>query len=181
MKRLSWLVLLGVIAFFLAPALFGGVPADDAGEPEAAPAPIETDTPTPSAEEEIEAERQAFERAILREINRERRSRDLGGLSMSEPQRELAREHSKDMARDGYYAHEAPDGRTFLPPCRPSGEVLYISEGPYLDPERHAEWVVEAWLESPEHKEIILSPRWTSAGIGSSYTGGDEYVTGNFC
>jgi uncharacterized protein YkwD len=29
--------------------------------------------------------------------------------------------------------------------------------------------IVEAWLNSPPHREIILSPTWRDAGIGALY------------
>ena len=29
--------------------------------------------------------------------------------------------------------------------------------------------IVAAWLDSPPHREIILSPRWRDAGIGALY------------
>jgi uncharacterized protein YkwD len=29
-----------------------------------------------------------------------------------------------------------------------------------------AQEVIQAWLASPEHRQILLSPRWTTVGIG---------------
>ena len=46
------------------------------------------------------------------------------------------------------------------------GEALLASPGTTADPAA----VVEAWLESPPHRAIILSPTWRDAGIGALYT-----------
>lgn len=174
MKRTSWFVLLGMIgllAFMLGPAIMAGPP-----EPAATPTATETETPS------VEDRERAMEQAILREINDARRSRDIHGLEVSELQSKLARSHSSDMVRDGYYDHEAPDGRTFLPSCRPAAENLYLADSSATNPEFTAEKTVQAWLDSDSHREILLSPRWTSVGIGVSLQwGGPQYVTANFC
>ena len=45
------------------------------------------------------------------------------------------------------------------------GEALLASQGKTVD----APGIVAAWLASPPHREIILSPTWRDAGIGALY------------
>jgi uncharacterized protein YkwD len=77
------------------------------------------------------------------------------------------------MLDDGYFAHESADGTAFSDRIRryytnrgwrswSVGEALLASQGLSID----ATGVVKAWLESPPHREIILSPTFRDAGIG---------------
>lgn len=50
------------------------------------------------------------------------------------------------------------------------GEVLAWHAG--IDPE----WVVDAWMASPTHRQVILMSRWDRVGIGSVLSGGRWYV-----
>jgi uncharacterized protein YkwD len=45
------------------------------------------------------------------------------------------------------------------------GEALLASQGSTAEPAT----IVDAWLESPPHRAIILSPTWRDAGIGALY------------
>jgi uncharacterized protein YkwD len=45
------------------------------------------------------------------------------------------------------------------------GEALLSSQTSRID----AREVVAAWLDSPPHREIVLSPAWRDAGIGVLY------------
>ena len=45
------------------------------------------------------------------------------------------------------------------------GEALLASQGSAVE----ADAIVKAWLESPPHRAIILSPAWRDAGIGAMY------------
>ena len=44
------------------------------------------------------------------------------------------------------------------------GEALLASQGSVVD----ADAIVTAWLESPSHRAIILSPTWRDTGIGAA-------------
>ena len=45
------------------------------------------------------------------------------------------------------------------------GEALLASQGSVID----AKAIVVAWLDSPPHRAIILSPTWRDAGVGALY------------
>jgi uncharacterized protein YkwD len=76
----------------------------------------------------------------------------------------------------GFFGHESADGTAFSERIRRHytnrgwrswsvGEALLASPGTKADPDA----IVEAWLESPPHRAIVLSPTWRDAGIGALY------------
>ena len=97
----------------------------------------------------------------------------------------MARDHSKDMALNNYFDHTSLDGKTFQDrvfasriACYPAGEnieINYQSEPNLLDS------IMQTWLDSPEHKQNILSPFYTSEGIGVYVSGDNVLVTDDFC
>lgn len=176
----KWILAIALVAFVASPAFIGGdAPAEDS-EPAATPTP--EPTPTMSVEEELDRERRQNEQAIMERINQLRTEAGVGALSMDADQREIARRHSDDMVEDHYYNHTAPDGTSFMPACRPSGEILMKADASLYDHKRVAEIVAEAWMDSPSHKEILLDSRYSKMGVGVRMLwGGPQYVTVNFC
>jgi uncharacterized protein YkwD len=53
------------------------------------------------------------------------------------------------------------------------GENLYLGLGP-ID---HVERAVEGWMESPGHREVMLSEIFTQTGVGMARRGEDVRVT----
>ena len=128
--------------------------------------------------------RVALESAVVREMNRVRAAHGLRALRMSPSLRAAARGHSQSMLKLGFFGHDSADGTAFSERIRRHytsrgwrmwsvGEALLASEG--RDVDAHA--IVAAWLESPPHREIVLSPTWREAGIGALYapTAPQEY------
>jgi uncharacterized protein YkwD len=90
----------------------------------------------------------------------------------------------------GFFGHDSADGTAFSDRIRryytnrgwetwSVGEALLASEGRKIE----AKAIVQAWLDSPPHREVILSSAWRDAGIGAVYTstapseyGGSEAV-----
>ena len=77
----------------------------------------------------------------------------------------------------GFFSHTSADGTAFSDRIKryytsrgfttwSVGEALLASESDDID----AKAVVSAWLDSPPHREILLSPNWRDAGIGAFYT-----------
>jgi uncharacterized protein YkwD len=92
---------------------------------------------------------------------------------------EAARGHARDMVRRGYFAHER-DGSTLRSRLREAGwngdaagETLAYGCGSLGVPRA----IVDAWLGSPGHRDILLSRRYHRAGIGFAdgmpHSGGD--------
>jgi uncharacterized protein YkwD len=117
--------------------------------------------------------RSSLEQQVFEELNRIRTTRGLPKVRTQSGLREAATNHSRTMLSTGFFAHESPDGTPFHNRVRrfyPSqgwqlwsvGETL-VSGGSTLD----ARAVVDAWLASPSHREVILSPRWRKIGVGA--------------
>jgi uncharacterized protein YkwD len=121
--------------------------------------------------------RNTLEAAVVREMNRVRAAHGLDPLSVSPSLRTAARDHSRSMLEVGFFGHDSADGTAFSDRIRRHytnrgwrfwsvGEALLASQAQAID----ARQIVEDWLESPPHREIILSTTWRDAGIGAFYT-----------
>jgi uncharacterized protein YkwD len=118
----------------------------------------------------------ALEAAVVREMNKVRGAEDLQPLHASPSLRTAARGHSRAMLEHGFFAHESRDGTAFSERIRRHysnrgwrtwsvGEALLASTGDTVEPRA----IVEAWLDSPSHRHILLSPTWRDTGIGALY------------
>jgi uncharacterized protein YkwD len=143
----------------------------------------------PSAPSKLER-RAALEAAVVREMNRVRAAKGLAQLRAAPSLRSAARSHSQAMLVHGFFSHDSADGTAFSERIRryysnagyarwSVGEALMASQGRFVD----AKSVVAAWLDSPPHRAIVLSPTWRDAGIGVLYApsapatfGGDEAI-----
>jgi uncharacterized protein YkwD len=112
---------------------------------------------------------------LLRAINKVRSAHGLKPMAASQRLRVAALNHSHDMLWRGYFAHTSPTGSTLTYRVMHSGFVTYgqwwagetlaWGSGGYGAPDN----VVKAWMHSPEHRAILLSPRYHLVGIGRSY------------
>ena len=118
----------------------------------------------------------ALEGGVIREMNKVRVAEGLRPLHASPSLRAAARSHTRAMLEHGFFAHESLDGTAFSERIRRHytnrgwmkwsvGEALLAGSGDTLE----ARAIVKAWLESPSHREILLSPTWRDAGIGALY------------
>src|SRR5262245_14209946 len=134
-----------------------------------------TAAPAQSAPSKVER-RATLEAAVVRALNHVRADAGLKPLRTSPSLRTAARGHSAAMLELGFFAHESADGTAFSERIRRHytnrgwrlwsvGEALLASPGATANPAA----IVEAWLESPPHRAIILSPSWRDAGIGALY------------
>lgn len=121
--------------------------------------------------------RVALESAVVKALNGIRTDAGLKPLKSSPSLRTAARAHSSAMLELGFFGHESADGTAFSERIRRHytnrgwrtwsvGEALLASAGTTVEPDA----IVEAWLDSPPHRAIILSPTWRDAGIGALYT-----------
>ena len=78
-----------------------------------------------------------------------------------------ARSHSADMAENNYFSHNSEDGRLPWDRMREAGYTDFLSAGEniaagYTTPEK----VIEAWINSPGHRENMLNCNYNEIGIG---------------
>lgn len=121
------------------------------------------------------------EASLLQSINAVRTSHGLAPLQVDVHLLRAARAHSADMMRRQYFAHGSVAQRAMSRGARGPvfGEDLAWSTGITAD------WVVNAWLASPEHRAVLLRPGFRRVGIGYSFGtfighGGAGVVTADF-
>lgn len=116
--------------------------------------------------------------AVLQEVNRIREQRGLRALRYQDQLFLAARDHSDEQRRHGYMGHGSPDPQRRTLAQR-MGQAGYggrvfaeVVAWGYRD---HAS-VVAGWMNSPDHRRILLDAELTEAAF--SRVG--EYWTGNF-
>jgi len=138
-------------------------------------------------------------------INDTRARYGLDTLSISEPLTLVAHRHSADMADHDYFDHINLRGQRITQRARREGircevaENLYqtfyydsyrtIYTGEHVDVEYDwksereiAEDAVEAWLESPAHRETLLTPTYQKHGLGIAVTDALKiFITQDVC
>ncbi len=120
-------------------------------------------------DERLPADLRSLERETERRINDVRREHGLSPLSKAKALVDVARDHSKDMVRRGYFAHRSPDGRGVDDRVRRRGLAFRelaenLAQNRGVDgPARVA---VEGWMRSSGHRANILHPGFTRTGVG---------------
>ena len=155
------------------------------------------------AEKQKEEERRIAHEKYIRDIatkvhqliNEERRDHGLSSLSWNAKIAQAALNHSADMASRDYFQHDSPEGYDFS--WRYSqvgfscsvmkgnmiyggGENIMWLEG-YHGVNTIAVATVDGWMNSPGHRENILTSYFQSEGIGVTISGNEVYLTQNFC
>ena len=155
---------------------------------------------------------QKIEYLVHELTNEERQKHGLSSLSYDSEIVEIARGHSEDMALRDYFAHETPEGLTPTDRADQLGyscqkmvglliysgiaenifqghlfESYYTVNGEitsyeWITEEKIAQITVNGWMESPGHRENILTEIFDREGIGVEITDDHKvYVTQNFC
>ena len=120
------------------------------------------------------------EAQLLEMVNGERRQRGLSILQAHAPIREVARKHSSDMYRRGYFSHVNPDREDPFDRIR-AGSVDYEFAGENLALAPTLEMVHNGLMNSPRHRDNILKPEFTDLGVGIYRGPHGLMVTQNFC
>ena len=118
---------------------------------------------------------QALEVAVVGRMNAIRRAPGLHPLRLNGRLRAAAVYHSRDMGRRGYFEHDSISGTPFwrrIERFYPSrgfdawtvGENLLWGSDTY-----GASFAVREWMNSPPHRENLLSRSWREVGIGAAF------------
>lgn len=125
----------------------------------------------------------ALESSLLARVNAVRRSHGLRGLTISRGLSAAAAYHSRQMVQHGFFEHESRGGGSFWKRV----ERFYGSRGfrswevgenlAYGSPSLGAAATVRMWMNSPGHRDNLLSRRWREIGLGALHVGsaGGEY------
>ncbi|MGL5058366.1 MAG: CAP domain-containing protein [Microcoleus sp.] len=135
------------------------------------------------------------EHEIHQVINQQRQKYGLAKLSFDAKLSEIAREHSKDMAKRNFFSHESPEGKTPTNrgaiagyKCRKNygnyyteglaenifkshlyKSIVYYNGVPSYDwmiQSEIAQSTVSGWMSSPGHRKNILTATYNKEGIG---------------
>jgi uncharacterized protein YkwD len=125
-----------------------------------------------------------LEEGVRTKLNALRRQRGLRPLRLSFDLTRAARRHSTEMASRGYFDHTSVSGRSFercIARFYPAGRGRYWSVGENLlwsSPELNATAVLKLWLNSPQHRKIMLMTRLREIGVGAIHVGSAPGVYG---
>jgi uncharacterized protein YkwD len=114
-----------------------------------------------------------LEVALLAGVNELRQARGLAPLRPSPQLAAAAAAHSRAMATRGFFSHTSADGTPFSRRVasfyRPAGfsrwavgENLLWSSGNLA-----ADKALRMWMQSPGHRQNLLSPRWREVGLAA--------------
>jgi uncharacterized protein YkwD len=125
----------------------------------------------------------AQEQGIVDLVNQQRAQAGLGTLQVNTQLVEIAHIQSTDMAELGQMAHELPGAA--LPTLQSRAQYagysfLLLGENIAFNyPDDNS--VMNAWMNSPEHRANILDPSYTQIGVGIAYDSqGEPYYTQEF-
>lgn len=105
------------------------------------------------------------EKAMVELINSERQKVGLLALSYDEKLTSIARSHSGDMFRRGYFSHYSPEGETVIDRARKAG-ISYQVIGENLAYAPTLELAHKGLMNSPGHRANILSADYRKVGVG---------------
>jgi uncharacterized protein YkwD len=104
-------------------------------------------------------------------INAERRARGVSALGPNARLARAAQRHAADMVTRAYFSHVSPSGSSLADRLRRAGyargcawsggETLAWGTGALRTPASR----VAAWMRSPSHRAILLSPDYRDAGL----------------
>jgi uncharacterized protein YkwD len=147
---------------------------------------------------------------IHAQINEKRKRHGLKSLTWNDALSRIAIKHSRDMASRNYLSHDTPEGKGFSYRYQQAGYACEIRVGMVVytgaenialsrlynamkrengiayynwnSAQEIAQRTVDGWMNSPGHRENILTPYWRQEGIGIVIGPGNKvYITQNFC
>jgi uncharacterized protein YkwD len=144
-----------------------------------------------------------LERKVYTLVNEQRRAHNLPTIASDSGLADVARAHSADMVRRGFFDHVNPDGRdprrrveTAGHPCRAVVseniyEAIQYSRIVITNGQKAYDWktldqiaseIVDGWMASAGHRANILGTGYATTGVGIAVSSNDEvYATQVFC
>jgi uncharacterized protein YkwD len=121
-----------------------------------------------------------MEERVRQRINEMRREHGLDPLQSSSELAHLAREHSRRMAEENFFAHVDPEGRSLIDRLREAG-IDYRAAAENISSSTNVpdpvDFAVNGWMESPGHRANILRPEFNATGVGIWREGDTFYFT----
>jgi len=105
---------------------------------------------------------------IIRQTNLKRAENGLPPLQESAKLNSSAQLKAQDMLKNQYFEHESPSGEQV---ADLAGEVKYefiiLGENLAMGGFRSEQALVQAWMDSPGHRENILNPQYREIGVSA--------------
>jgi uncharacterized protein YkwD len=106
-----------------------------------------------------------LEAEMLELVNNERAAHGLKPLAPDPEMTEVARKHSADMFRRGYFSHNTPEGKTPFDRMR-DDNVRFLTAGENLALAPTLQIAHNGLMNSPGHRANVLRPQFGRLGIG---------------
>ena len=136
--------------------------------PPPTPAPTPEPTPAPTPAPTLTREQQQLVQEVLRLTNAEREKAGLQPLKGDDKQlSEVARVRAEELTV--LMSHERPNGEMCFSLYKELNVTFRYAGENVACGQKTAEAVVEAWMDSPAHRENILKPEFTHLGIGVAF------------
>ena len=141
------------------------------------PAATEVETePAPVAQAAAAPADPTAEAAVLALVNEARVDAGCGALTADPALAAVARAHSTDMRDRDYFSHTSPEGLSPFDRAEQAGVDHSRAENIAFG-QADAAAVMEAWLESPGHRQNILDCELTRLGVGVAEGPGGPWWT----
>lgn len=115
----------------------------------------------------------SVEEQVIALVNQERTKRGLPALKANWQLSRVARFKSEDMRDRNYFSHTSPTYGSPFNMMRAFG-ITYTAAGENIAAgQTSAASVMQSWMNSPGHRQNILSPQFTQIGVG--YASGGSY------
>ncbi len=119
-----------------------------------------------------------FEKQVVDLTNAERTKAGLKPLEIHAPLMDVAQAKSEDMAKNNYFDHNSPTYGSPFDQIKAAG-ISYRAAGENIaQGQTTPAQVVQAWMDSPGHRQNILNANYTHIGVG--YVANGNYWTQQF-
>jgi uncharacterized protein YkwD len=144
-----------------------------------APPPLATPVPPPppappAAQTAADVWTEAsFTQAVWDGVNARRAAAGLGGVAPEGRLHVAAYDYAILIAETRWFSHTGPDGSSFVDRIEAAGFPFTVQVGEVLAMGSHG-WppgeVVQAWIDSPPHREQLLNAAYTRAGLECAFS-----------
>ena len=116
------------------------------------------------------ADLELVRRQMLQRVNDERRTAGRPPLVLEPRLVQCAQRYADLMLARSHYGHRGPDGDTIRERAERAGYDKYLALGENLAQGQYSvQEVMDGWMQSPGHRENLLSPGFRDVGFGLAY------------
>ncbi len=110
---------------------------------------------------------------VLREINQQRVLNGVGPLMLNRRLASAAQKHAEDMVKRDYLGHRSPDLRGLTDRVTSAGYPWHAVAENLAAGKLPVNRTVQSWMTSPSHRENMLNPDYSEAGVGYAFFSDD--------